>query len=131
MTLLKFGTTGLLLAGMFVFRGCDVKEALPATVHEVDITNCSAPQVDVKHKEKVHWNSKDTNVEYTIDFSSDEPTASPFKVTASSTPARVMKGHAKCRNNAASNGCWYKYTLTRVGESIPCSDPVIHIIPGP
>jgi hypothetical protein len=80
--------------------------------------------------ERVHWNSDD-GVTYAIDFSSTEPTPSPFTVTSTSTPARQMKGHSKCRNNTATNGCWYKYTLTRAGESAPCADPVIHIIPGP
>jgi hypothetical protein len=128
MTLLQLGSTSLLLAGMFVFRECD-QATLTSKTHEVDITNCSAPQVDVKHKDKVHWNSKDAGTEYTIDFSSNEPTPSPFNVTGSLSPAHQIKGHAKCRTNTATNGCWYKYTLTRVGESKPCGDPIIHIEP--
>jgi len=121
-------STGFVLAALLVFSACNSQNA-SRVVHQVDINGCSvtSTQIDLNNGEYVHWNAKD--LDYVIDFSSDEPTASPFTVHGSSDQAHLMKGHKKCVHDYPSNGCWYKYTITKTGDNKPCADPIIHIVP--
>lgn len=127
MRIRRFVLTGLALCGLVVLTACTQNKSF--VTHQVDIASCSATptQVDLDNLEYVHWTSKD--VDYEIDFSSDDPTASPFKVHGNSDKNRQIKGHQKCIHNYSTNGCWYKYTITKVGDNKPCSDPIIHIVP--
>jgi hypothetical protein len=129
MTLRRLGSTALMLCGLLVIAAC-TSQNVSRVVHQVDITGCSvtSTQIDLNNGEYVHWNAKD--VDYQIEFSSDEPTPSPFTVHGNSDQDRQMKGHRKCVHNYLTNGCWYKYTITKAGDSKPCADPIIHIVPG-
>lgn len=129
MTLRQLLSTGLVLCALLVISAC-TSQSKARVVHQVDITGCtvSSIQIDVKNKEYVHWNAKD--LDYVIDFSSDEPTPSPFTIHGNSDNDHQINGHKKCIGNYATGGCWYKYTITKTGDNKPCADPIIHIVPG-
>ena len=126
---LRFALIAISLAALLAIGGCTKARLSKNAPLEVDISNCSAPQADVQNGQSIHWVSTDQNVDYEIDFSSAEPTPSPFKVHGKTDQNRPILGNKKCIHNYSTKGCWYKYTLRNLATNDLCPDPVVHIEP--
>jgi hypothetical protein len=103
-------------------------------VHEVDIVDdCQVvpPSLDVYEDHKIKWCNKGGATNYQIDFDGKSPIPHVSGFPADCSP-RPIKRDSDCNSNPHDyNGkCYYKYSVTRSGDSTPCVDPGVHIVPG-
>ncbi len=129
----------LLCISSVTFVGCDKMNkggGGTLTSNTITITNCVPDKdtLNVHDKDSVTWIPDDA---YQITFL---PTATPsgpkvptssasFPVTHGISAPQFIRGPSDC----STAGCYYKYSLTRIKNSVPdpspCLDPGIRIVP--
>jgi len=125
----------LLCASYTIVVGCNHENPVMMT-QRIQITNCSATPdpVTVHDQDSVIWIP---DVDYQITFVLTNtpggpavPVASnPFVVKAGTSVPQVMHAPSNC----STAGCFYKYGLNRMNNSVPvsppCIDPGVRVVP--
>jgi hypothetical protein len=137
----------LLLVPLLVLLSCYYSKAQPppGTVQncivDIDVASCTVTvshcTVDanndpwVNRNDTVTWKASTASTTYSIDFKRYLSVFSHTPVSASTISSghpETVLGDLLCKKHVS---CYYKYSLTRQGETKACVDPGVRVVPPP